>query len=659
MIKLTYRPEIDGLRALAVVSVIIYHLEFFFLESKVLQGGFIGVDIFFVISGYLITSILIKEVSLKGKFSLLDFYERRARRILPALFVTISISIFFAWKYLIPSFFIQFVESAISSVFFFSNYFFYFEGLIYNNQESLLKPLLHTWSLSVEEQFYIFFPISLILINKFLNKKFFLFFILSFILSFFLSIYTTSINDNFSFFSTISRGWEFLAGSLLFYIQFNIKKIEFRYHNLFTLIGLICIFFSFIYFNENTFHPSIMTLIPVIGTCLIIFFAVEKSYVTKFLSNFFLVKIGLISYSLYLWHFPVFAFARNKNEIISNFDKIELIFITIALSTLSYFFIERPFRNKKLISIKILITFISIFISFFIYFLIMTSKTNGFEGRFHVFLNSNQSEKIEYSLKDEKGTCFEREENFCNFNNTSHQAIILIGDSHAGILSKNLYDITKNKNVNFISITRGSCIYLPSHQRLSIKSKKEFWNCSSKSKDLIEKIIDSKKNPIIIIAGYYEAHLSENNSSTYFNESNLKPTQGLVNSINDLLKNDNKVILVYPIPTPGFHVIKKLAKHVPKINFDADNFLKKNPLFFSFSEYQLNNKRIINSFNSLQHRNLIKIFPDKIFCDQKNKTCKTHNGSDVFYRDEHHLTSRAVEILNKDILHAIDNFLTE
>ena len=126
MIKLTYRPEIDGLRALAVVSVIIYHVEFFFLESKVLQGGFIGVDIFFVISGYLITSILIKEVSLKGKFSLLDFYERRARRILPALFVTISISIFFAWKYLIPSFFIQFVESAISSVFFFSNYFFLF-----------------------------------------------------------------------------------------------------------------------------------------------------------------------------------------------------------------------------------------------------------------------------------------------------------------------------------------------------------------------------------------------------------------------------------------------------------------------------------------------------------------------------------------------------
>ena len=532
---------------------------------------------------------------------------------MPALFVTISISIFFAWKYLIPSFFIQFVESAISSVFFFSNYFFYFEGLIYNDQESLLKPLLHTWSLSVEEQFYIFFPISLILINKFLNRKFFLFFILSFILSFFLSIYTTSINDNFSFFSTISRGWEFLAGSLIFYIQFNIKKIEFRYHNLFTLIGLICIFFSLFYFNENTLHPSIMTLIPVTGTCLIIFFAVEKSYVTKFLSNFFLVKIGLISYSLYLWHFPVFAFARNKSEIISNFDKIELIFITIILSILSYFFVEKPFRNKKLISLKVLIIFISIFIGFFIYFSILTSKTNGFEGRLHVFLNSNQSEEIEYSLKDEKGTCFEREENFCNFNKISNQAIILIGDSHAGVISKNLYNITKNKNVNFISISRGTCIYLPSHKRISIKSKKEFWNCSSKSKDLIEKVINSKKNPIIILAGNYQEHFSKNNSWRYFNESNLKPIQGFINSINDLLDNDNKVILVYPIPTPGFHVVKKLAKHVPKSNFDVDNFLKKNPLFFSFSEYQLNNKIIINSFNSLQHRNLIKIFPDKIF----------------------------------------------
>ena len=659
MIKLNYRPEVDGLRALAVISVIFYHIEFFFEGNKLLSGGFIGVDIFFVISGYLITSILIKEINLNSDFSLLGFYERRARRILPVLFVTILVSIYFAWQYLIPSFFLQFIKSSISSLFFFSNYFFYFEGLVYNDQQSLLKPLLHTWSLSVEEQFYIVFPISLILINKFLGKKFFFYISFFLIIGFILCVNSTSNNSNFSFFSTVSRAWEFLAGAIIFFLQTKIKKNEFRFHNLYTLIGLSFLLFSFVYFDENTLHPSLITLIPIGGTCLIIFFSKKENYITKFLSNFVLVKIGLISYSLYLWHFPVFAFARNKSEQISNFDKIELILITFFLSILSYFLVEKPFRNKRLISLKALIIFLILCISFFVSFFILSLKTNGFEDRLHVFLQSDVSEKLEYNLKDDDGACFDRDEGYCSFNDSSSQTVILIGDSHAGVLSENLYNKTKVKDVNFMPVIRGTCIYLPNYKRISIKSKKEFWNCSTKGKNSIEKIIQSKNNPIIILAGNYQEHFNKNNSWTYLSESGLDPINGFVNSIKELLKNNNRVILVYPIPTPDFHVIKKLSKHVPKNNFNANSFLQKNPITFSFSKYQSNNKEIINIFDTIKHKNLIKVYPDKFLCHQENKTCKIHEGSDIFYRDQHHLTYKAVNILNSDIMKAINIFLKE
>ena len=171
MIKLNYRKEIDGLRGIAVLGVIIYHVEFFYKDIKFLSGGYLGVDIFFVISGYLITLLILKELISTNTFSLKNFFFRRGKRILPALFLMIFTSIFFAWFYLTPKSFLEYSNSIISSIFFYSNYFFYFQDLIYSSEDSLLKPLLHTWSLAVEEQFYIIFP--LIMIFVFIYKKIF------------------------------------------------------------------------------------------------------------------------------------------------------------------------------------------------------------------------------------------------------------------------------------------------------------------------------------------------------------------------------------------------------------------------------------------------------------------------------------------------------
>jgi peptidoglycan/LPS O-acetylase OafA/YrhL len=170
--KLSYRAEIDGLQAIAVVSVILYHAQMVLFGRDWFEGGFIGVDIFFVIGGYLITSIILSELESKGSFSFMNFYERRARRILLVLFVVIFVSIPFAWQKLLPSDFVEYAESILASLLFASNFFFYFSTTEYGADSALLKPFLHTWSLGVEEQFYLVFPILAIVAFKFFRKHF-------------------------------------------------------------------------------------------------------------------------------------------------------------------------------------------------------------------------------------------------------------------------------------------------------------------------------------------------------------------------------------------------------------------------------------------------------------------------------------------------------
>ena len=176
-----YRPEIDGLRAVSVISVILYHAQLKFNGNLFFKGGFIGVDIFFVISGYLITSILLKEYLAKGNFSIIDFYQRRIRRIIPPLLFVITISIPFAWLYLLPIEFIDYSKSILHSLSFISNYYFYFADIEYGSLDLFLKPFLHTWSLSIEEQFYIIFPIIILIIFKYLRSYWVYIFIILFL----------------------------------------------------------------------------------------------------------------------------------------------------------------------------------------------------------------------------------------------------------------------------------------------------------------------------------------------------------------------------------------------------------------------------------------------------------------------------------------------
>ena len=283
--KIVYRPQIDGLRAIAVGAVIFYHAQITILGHQPFKGGFIGVDIFFVISGYLITSIILKELVTTGSFSFKHFYERRLRRILPALLFVMLASLPFAWMSLLQSSFVDFSKSILYSLGFSSNFYFYHSGQIYGAESGLLKPFLHTWSLSVEEQFYVLFPIVLLITFKYFRKYLIHILILGFVISLCLADWGSRNHPSLNFYILPSRGWELLAGSILAY--FEIKKGHRSRNEILNLIlpkiGIFLILFYISFFKLHFIHPSLYTLPAVVGTCLIIWYSHKDELITRIL----------------------------------------------------------------------------------------------------------------------------------------------------------------------------------------------------------------------------------------------------------------------------------------------------------------------------------------------------------------------------------------
>jgi peptidoglycan/LPS O-acetylase OafA/YrhL len=380
--KLSYRPEIDGLRAIAVTIVIFYHAKMVLFSKDWFEGGFIGVDIFFVISGYLITRIILIELQTTGSMSFLNFYERRARRILPMLFLVIFVSAPFAWQKLLPSGLIEYSESLIASLLFGSNFFFYFSTTEYGADSSLLKPFLHTWSLGVEEQFYLAFPILAIMIHRFFKDHFLTILVALSLISLQFADLMAVKNPDLNFFLPFSRFWELAVGSILAYRELNYKtKNDSFGRRTLPIVGLYMIVHSILFFDHKTPHPSFQTIIPIIGVALIIGFSSRDELVGKLLGSKPLVRMGLISYSAYLWHFPIFAFNRIDTTEPDNYSKLGLIAVTILLSLLSYQLVEKPFRNRNIISTRLFYQLTVFFIILVIAFSVLTIKRDGFPSR--------------------------------------------------------------------------------------------------------------------------------------------------------------------------------------------------------------------------------------------------------------------------------------
>jgi peptidoglycan/LPS O-acetylase OafA/YrhL len=423
-----YRKEIDGLRAIAVIPVILFHAGF-----ETFSGGFVGVDVFFVISGYLITTIILADLN-AGRFSLINFYERRARRILPALFFVMLACIPFAWLWLLPVAMKDFSQSLVSVSVFASNIWFWRESGYFDTAAEL-KPLLHTWSLAVEEQFYVFFPLFLMLIWKLGRRWVVIVLAPVFVASLLLAQWASIAEPTAAFYLLPTRGWELLIGAFAAIYLSRRTKPTFNkgLSDFLAWLGVAMILVSVFSYSAATPFPGFYALLPTLGAVLVILFANQRTVMGRMIGNNVFVGIGLISYSAYLWHQPLFAFLRHSDFEESRAAYLVLIAVTFGLAWATWEFVETPFRRKQTFGRRTIFLLSGVMMVFFIGLGAVGHKTRGFIDRPHMLKFADlayDTSALGYTPCDNALTQTDPKLNYCYGEGGVPDALV-IGDSHA------------------------------------------------------------------------------------------------------------------------------------------------------------------------------------------------------------------------------------
>lgn len=458
MTILAYRRDIDGLRAVAVLAVVLFHFG-----VPGVTGGFVGVNVFFVISGFLITSIIWRERQ-AGRFSFVGFWARRARRILPALFVMMAATLAVGWFLLAPKDYEELGRSAHYQVIFTSNLLFsrqhgYFDAA------SDIKPLLHTWSLAVEEQFYILFPLLLALLSSRLKHwRLALFAVL--LVSFGMSVWAVSHQPQKAFYLLHMRAWELLAGAMLAVMP----KVEWRASpplaQAVSLASLALILAAIFGFDRHTPFPGAAALLPVLGVVGLIWAnGQQATWVGRLLSSRLMVGLGLISYSWYLWHWPVFVYANYAAvDGLSVAELAGLMLLSLVLGYLSWRFVETPFREKRLLAgRKAILAGAAAGILCLGLTGLALREADGVPWRLsEQALRYAQAKKWSPELTAclaDKNTPDERL--FCHFGPQSHSVSALVwGDSHATALIPALKDAAKRHDISLVQASFAGCVPL-------------------------------------------------------------------------------------------------------------------------------------------------------------------------------------------------------
>ncbi len=372
-----YRKDINGLRSIAVMPVLFFHAGW-----ELFSGGFLGVDVFFTISGYLITSLILKGLD-ESSFSILGFYDKRIRRIIPALLVILTITTFLSIFFMLPYALKNYGQSIVATVLSANNVLLYLTSG-YWSLAAEFKPLYHTWSLGVEEQYYLIIPMLIIFCFKIASNKaksyFYCLFVLFvlFVLSFFVSY--VSDDREFNFLIIFSRMWELILGSI---VALCLRNATIKSNSVISFLGLFLICFSYVYPYAFFNNQALVNLVPVIGVCLVIIFSSDEDYSGKFLSLRPLLFIGSISYSIYLFHMPILSLLRlssnGRPDVI-----VEIVFtlLSIPLAYLTWKYIENPVRRRDLVSNKVFYSSVSILSCLLLSFGMLLHKTYGFQEYF-------------------------------------------------------------------------------------------------------------------------------------------------------------------------------------------------------------------------------------------------------------------------------------
>jgi peptidoglycan/LPS O-acetylase OafA/YrhL len=628
MNKLQYKSQITLLRAISVVAVIFYHYKIEIFGKEFFKGGFVGVDIFFVISGYLFYSIITNNKS----FHLLEFYLQRIRRILPPLLFLIVILLITALVLYDYEEFISILNQIPYSISHTINYYFLTKEEVYQ-YDRFKEIFLHLWSLSVEMQFYFLFPFFVLYIIK-KNKNKLLILTGIVIINLLLLIYASyKINHNIIFYTLQFRLFEFLIGSIIAEIEqknYNFSNIT---NDFLLIFGLGLIFFSIIFFRGVYIPwPSLYTLLPTTGAAMVILSKISKSrfkFYSLVLHNKIFAFIGLISYSLYLFHYPILIISKKYYGDIdlSINQKIILLIFTLIISTISFELFEKNFKKKFIKTKNISIIFICIClislkffdkkVKTFLYYIDTLKNKNG------IIISTDQTgEPSPWFFYMNGKLCWNLYEDFCKVNgeNTnSNKDIILIGDSILSAMSSEIVlELKKFNNLIFTNIALYG--YFPNYEAKT--------HINSGLKENLVKVIKNryeyiyKNNNIIVISGRFEPSWKDE----IIIENILLP-------ITDLLEN-NKVILILPIP---------FNENIKSYNIEKSKYIvtKKN--------YLNNTKKFINYIKTIRHKNFYIIDSYNLLCQSNEYYCETKIDNKLIYYDGLHLNNNGSKIIVKEL----------
>jgi peptidoglycan/LPS O-acetylase OafA/YrhL len=638
-----YRPDIDGLRAVAVLSILFFHVGI-----KHFSGGYVGVDIFFVISGYLITSIIVRELA-AGQFSIARFYERRVRRILPALTVVVIATLLAGLVLLSPAQLEDLGRSATATSVFSSNIFF-FLGSGYFDGSSELKPLLHTWSLAVEEQYYILFPFLLMFIAKRHSSRFGAWLISIGLVSLLACIYWTGINGSATFYLIPFRAWELLIGSVLA-LQMIPKFAGVVARNALSTAGLAMMLTSVFVYTHDTSFPGAAALMPTLGTAFVIHAgAGGKTFVNRALSVRPMVFFGLISYSLYLWHWPIVVFA--KQYLINEWTDLEtglILIVIIFLSTLSWRFVETPFRNRQLLGPRerlfarfVVVTIVVISASITMVFM------KGFPGRNTTAPMSDVMaadpgwqhwKNCEEAGEKEGGTS-----NLCGIGAQDLPPTFLLwGDSHALSMASAVNLSAHRQGAAGLLAVRTACPPLLSIHRPGEPSCAEFNASILKhvgGRPEIETVILAARWAIVSNGTRYKNESGRSMSLVDLDSGETEAGDnaalfelGLRRTITALEKLGKNIVLVTQVPEVG-HDVPSATYSAKLTGRDVNAMIAP-----SIAEYRERTSTVTRVFNAIQaEQGLTIVDPSQLLCEGQG--CRVVMDGTPLYRDDNHLSLR-------------------
>jgi peptidoglycan/LPS O-acetylase OafA/YrhL/lysophospholipase L1-like esterase len=643
-LKNVYQRDIDGLRAIAVTAVVLYHTGL-----SLFSGGYVGVDVFFVISGYLITGIIHREI-IEEKFTFKQFWLRRARRILPASSAMVFITIItFAFIYPV-NLYENFLKSVISNQVFASNILFWSEGGYFDNAQEL-KPLLHTWSLAIEEQFYVFFPLLLLFIDR-VNRRLLAPILVSVsTLSLLLSIYAANNYSEAGFYLLPSRVWEFGFGALIAIYGRHLILTQ-SYAFLCQIIGLLFVAVPIFIFDESTPFPSFYALLPVIGTGILILTNKTKTLIISIIGSKPLVYIGLISYSVYLWHWPIIVLNNwlflDEN---SATHTAIIIFMSYLLGYISYKFVELPTRNKiKLSDNRLVIGLAVSSLVIVISSIYLLYKSNAFLVDPQNIYTPQYNSAIEPEKSREKCTdlFLKGKSDLCRLGPFKRENIDLFiwGDSHAGSMMPAFYQLSKEHDLNIeFSITLG-CQAILNMNRVDVNH-----SCDIVNARVINQIAKQKPDSVILISSFV---------------NNI--TKGKLRDVNRNKTDKKDLFAEFSTRfNETVDTIKQLGINV--IVMTEPPRFKTNPIFSTLRANTLNVKAVIPALNKKEHYQRIdKLYAivdasninerldyTSLFCPEFE--CLFIKNNHFLYQDGNHLSQHGSKLVAPYFYNDIKKYL--